>query len=95
MNPELKEKWLEALRSGKYEQGQGRLACEGHFCCLGVLVEVAQAWHANDPTHGHLNMTWRTEHAGLDDNTESNLIDMNDVLSCDFPEIADWIEKNL
>lgn len=46
MNPEIKEKWLAALRSGEYEQGQGHLRQQdadgvNKFCCLGVLCELA------------------------------------------------------
>lgn len=42
MNPEVKGKWLSALRSGKYEQGRQRLnKFDREFCCLGVLCEVA------------------------------------------------------
>ena len=41
MNPEVKELWLEALRSGEYEQGTRYLNSDGKFCCLGVLCEVA------------------------------------------------------
>lgn len=41
MNPEIKEKWLEALRSGDYQQGTGRLkTIDGKFCCLGVLCDL-------------------------------------------------------
>lgn len=40
MNPELKTLWLEALRSGKYEQGQQFLNRNDKLCCLGVLCEV-------------------------------------------------------
>jgi hypothetical protein len=40
MNPEVKSKWLEALRSGKYKQGQRRLRTADKFCCLGVLCDV-------------------------------------------------------
>jgi hypothetical protein len=41
MNQELKQKWIEALRSGKYIQGQGALRSvdEDEYCCLGVLCE--------------------------------------------------------
>lgn len=44
MNAELKQKWINALRSGEYIHGKGRLkkiedGCTKH-CCLGVLVEV-------------------------------------------------------
>lgn len=44
MNPEVKGKWLTALRSGDYEQIDGQLnkGNEG-FCCLGVLCEIAVA----------------------------------------------------
>jgi hypothetical protein len=39
--PELKAKWLEALRSGKYQQAKGVLRDRtGAMCCLGVLCDV-------------------------------------------------------
>jgi hypothetical protein len=52
MNPEIKSKWLAALRSGEYEQARGGLQRilyrdneTGHidcgFCCLGVLCDLA------------------------------------------------------
>lgn len=36
------KKWVSALRSGKYEQGQEYLNSQNKFCCLGVLCEVAK-----------------------------------------------------
>ena len=43
MNPEVKTKWLEALRSGKYKQGTGKLrSTDDTFCCLGVLCDIAE-----------------------------------------------------
>lgn len=45
MNPEAKALWVAALRSGKYQQGFGRLekVVDGktYHCCLGVLCRVA------------------------------------------------------
>lgn len=41
MNAELKAKWLEALRSGKYQQTDRALRDNNGYCCLGVLCEVA------------------------------------------------------
>lgn len=41
MNEEIKTRWIEALRSGEYEQGHGNLKNDGKFCCLGVLCELA------------------------------------------------------
>lgn len=44
MNPDLKRKWVEALRSGCYAQGQKylRQTTDGGdtYCCLGVLCDV-------------------------------------------------------
>ena len=42
MNDDVKTKWVTALRSGKYQQTQGRLrAGDGQsFCCLGVLCDL-------------------------------------------------------
>ncbi len=43
MNKEIKVKWLEALRSGKYKQGKQRLRSKvtDRFCCLGVLCDIS------------------------------------------------------
>lgn len=35
----MKDKWVAALRSGKYKQSQGKLKHLGGHCCLGVLQE--------------------------------------------------------
>lgn len=55
MNPEIKEKWLAALRSGDYKQGQSKLRrilpklfkrtggndlTDERYCCLGILCEL-------------------------------------------------------
>lgn len=44
MKIELKEKWLAALRSGKYVQGHRQLKNTNNtvpsYCCLGVLCDV-------------------------------------------------------
>lgn len=44
MNPEIKEKWLTALRSGKYSRGENYLKQvvneTAKHCCLGVLCEI-------------------------------------------------------
>lgn len=41
MNPEVKEKWLTALRSGEYPQTKGALHNTEGYCCLGVLCDIA------------------------------------------------------
>lgn len=50
MNPEYKKIWVEALRSGRYQQGQGYLKTyNGKFCCLGVLCNImGYQWRYNN-----------------------------------------------
>jgi hypothetical protein len=40
MNQEIKQRWIEALRSGEYQQGKDSLFHCGKFCCLGVLTDL-------------------------------------------------------
>lgn len=52
MDKKIKEKWLEALRSGKYVQGEGVLRNgDDEYCCLGVLCEVAGAECSKEPVY--------------------------------------------
>lgn len=62
MNPEVKVKWLEALRSGDYAQATQNLgwrepgqASPGptSYCCLGVLCDISGLgrWELRDPSH--------------------------------------------
>jgi len=41
MNEQVKELWIEALTSGRFKKGRGKLAKNGKHCCLGVLCELA------------------------------------------------------
>ena len=76
MNEEIKKKWIEALRSGKYEQGRGWLKTQDNitkteqFCCLGVLCDLHQqvtktSW---DIPHlvGKESSIWSHSYMGLD-----------------------------
>jgi hypothetical protein len=40
MNAEVKERWLNALRSGEYKQTAFKLKTNDGFCCLGVLCDI-------------------------------------------------------
>lgn len=42
MDKELKQKWIDALRSGEYKQTKGTLRDTNGHCCLGVLCDVAK-----------------------------------------------------
>ena len=50
MIKEYKDKWLKALRSGKYNQAKNRLKCNQGFCCLGVLMNTydSNGWEQDD-----------------------------------------------
>jgi hypothetical protein len=73
MDKELKAKWLEALRSGKYGQAQGQLrevdetyddvgkpeyTYTNKFCCLGVLVDTI------DPNGWHKDAAFASHRRG-------------------------------
>ncbi len=88
MNGELKAKWLEALRSGRYKQGRKYLRDKNNqFCCLGVLCDVGAPgqWYSFSCgsdfgiSRGHSDM----------------IIMMNDTYGLSFEKMADWIEENI
>jgi hypothetical protein len=46
MNQEIKKRWVEALRSGRYAQTQNYLRSSfspNAFCCLGVLCDIVKS----------------------------------------------------
>tara|TARA_R110002074_G_scaffold402324_1_gene607118 strand:- start:177476 stop:177784 length:309 start_codon:yes stop_codon:yes gene_type:complete len=40
MKKVTKEKWVAALESGTFKQGNGQLRHRNKYCCLGVLCEI-------------------------------------------------------
>lgn len=56
MNAKLKAKWLKALRSNSYKQGQSCLVSSDgmEFCCLGVLADI-QGCVWEEDGHGALH----------------------------------------
>lgn len=109
MDAELKAKWLEALRSGKYDQTSGQLRQGNSFCCLGVLCDIfsPSGWDASDGTYewvygegpdeshevGVLPSSFKVEY-GIDTDIEARLIEMNDD-GVPFDRIANYIEAKL
>lgn len=63
MDPEIKAKWIEALRSGKYKQGHSHLrqrdkeTGEERYCCLGVLCDIVEPNSWQDPEDHHDDRT--------------------------------------
>lgn len=106
MDAELKKKWVEALRSGKYEKGYAQLRNElGRMCCLGVLREIlapGSEEKAEDGDAEYLSDSMSAQ-AGIEpydayreelEGVQRTLARMNDS-GDSFAKIADWIEANL
>jgi hypothetical protein len=57
MNPEVKARWVAALRSGEYLQGTSTLRIGDQFCCLGVLCDIysAERGGGNWTNHGFVD----------------------------------------
>lgn len=93
MNPELKAQWLAALRSGKYEQGQGMLRqpIDGTFCATGVLADLI-GYDLNRYRYNIDNAVLKE--IGLKPWQAGQIATYNDV-GWTFDEIADWIEARL
>lgn len=95
MDEEIKRKWVEALRSGQFLQGQNALSSVGReglvLCCIGVGFCVAR------PTEnvGAYGTTGAARAIGLSRDQESHLVIMNDEEGASFAQIADYIEANL
>lgn len=110
MDAQLKAKWVEALRSGKYRQARSALI-DNHpmgkaFCCLGVLCDVLGTQWDGEDEQGLLNGVEVRNPSGsylskpilnlvkLDDPTQKILATKNDG-GQSFTKIADYIEANL
>ena len=87
MDKKLKAKWVKALRSGKFEQGQKALRIGNTYCCLGVLCEVAEF----KSTHSGIMLN-EHGHAFLDADTQERLAMFNDN-GRSFQWIASYIQR--
>ena len=98
---EMRKRWVEALRSGKYKQARKVLrSSEDFFCCLGVACDIADAsvWHQRkDFTYWYresrLSLLKETRDLfGLTIDQTDYLAEQND-LGATFEDIANTIEK--
>ena len=110
MNPSIKNKWIAALRSGKFKQGHEQLmipkGCKGwaaepvnkndRFCCLGVLHCVVNNTQrvVRGPERGFPSSRTQ-ERANLDRGAMDVLASLNDQFRWSFKRIANWIQKRL
>jgi hypothetical protein len=107
----IKAKWVEALRSGKYQQGTGQLRGYNSDCCLGVLAVVAglpdeqigRACQLSELRRDDLVGPWSLNELepeyGLNEpashTTTQRKLAAMNDGGASFAEIADYIEANL
>jgi hypothetical protein len=109
MDPYIKQLWIEALRSGRYEQGTGVLRnTNNEYCCLGVLCDIHddQMWkQPTENTYTYLDVEmfvplsiqqWAgvTREGELSSAENHTLAYFNDMGSS-FEKLADLIEEYL
>ena len=91
LTPELKARWIAALRSGEYIQGRYNLRTrEGHYCCLGVLCMVLEKPDLTSTNYEHLRQA-----SGLTISETDGCVELNDIALLSFSQIADYIEVYL
>lgn len=107
MKAELRQKWIDALRSGKYTQCTGKLVRNPSeerlsYCCLGVLCDVAGFKRVGDTfemdmvTTLHFDLTDKAlEHFNMKRSQSACLVSLNDDEGQSFEDIADYIEKEI
>lgn len=94
MDIAIKAKWIEALRSGEYEQARNELLTSGEkpaYCCIGVgyVACIHPKIDFGDDTYA------AAEQLGLDDDITDKLTRLNDMDEKSFSDIANYIEENL
>ena len=104
----MKDKWVAALRSGKYTQGKGYLNNRGQLCCIGVLCDVAGIKTRFNQISGRIdykvNPSEEVYAPSMVDvkshfpklfefHNHVDLAEKNDKLGLSFPEIANYIEE--
>ena len=108
MKKSIANKWIKALRSGKYKQTTSVLRNLDGFCCLGVLCDISERgkwkrakggkvfvfndWY--DKTMPNEVIEWAGMNNGFGLLPDTSLTDLNDHEGKSFDEIADVIEKN-
>ena len=108
MKKDIMQKWVSALRSGKYKQGKALLrSAQNEYCCLGVLCDLMSpdTWkrpygsgYYYDNSISSLpssTISWSgmTSSLGRVSSESASLAYMNDSGST-FNDIADIIEAN-
>jgi hypothetical protein len=99
MKPRVTKLWVEALRSGEYEQGVD------HFCVFGVLCDLhaqktGDGWEGDGSWLSYQDVSLGVPYAvaawaDLTPDVQHKLMRMNDHDAHSFEYLADWVEKYL
>jgi len=109
ISKDVKDAWIAALRSGRYEQAEGAMARETPdgqrcYCALGVLADIIDpcGWSPDEEMHGsYLTHTLaRNDYAYLNEDVlpievQQQLADLNDCELACLASIASWIDANV
>lgn len=94
MDKQIKTKWVKALRSGRYKQGDGVLyADDKTYCCLGVLCAVQGVSRAKMADASVQYAHALNKSAGLTKRSQHFLVKCNDDKKWSFARIAKHIER--
>lgn len=103
----FKAKWLQALRSGKYDQGSSTMLKDDKYCCLGVGCKVLNIPESEIEENGFPFKSIIKKIPKYFDNNVEGVAEWQDKLSYmndgvlayqraqSFKQIANWIEANL
>jgi len=94
-----KDLWIDNLTNGKYKQARTSLVIGGRYCCLGVyLHQTFGTCYSIDPD-SPLNIGsyhWLKDQLDTKEtDIVGDLMHLNDRKRFTFPEIAEWIKKNV
>lgn len=102
MNSNAK-KWVTALRSGKYKQGQSYLRTGNRFCCLGVACDLfgkdkniewdEEIFLTAYDVLPYVVMEWLGLNKESGSYNSGSLVSLNDDQERTFKQIADIIES--
>lgn len=92
----VRRKWINALRSGKYKKGRGKLCQIANqwdlsYCCLGVACQIGLAKPI--PSQNSIKDGFIPYDIQLFLTSKNDGTDVKRPWS--FNQIANWIEKNL
>lgn len=102
MNADIKKRWVEALRSGKYQQITGQLKSDCGHCAMGVLADVVDPkgwkeadggyyWHGREAGLGSFELS----KIGLSYLQQDTIVRRNDNWKESFDQIATFVEDEL